>query len=238
MRIIGVMRISDAFAEFCSETIDRLAEFCDGTCFVTNNVTKAEVLAAMSNCPNLLSTKETCSPWSHYTSIRDAYELGCSHHADWVVIPDHDEILPYDQLRVEIEKAEALHKMVIQFPFVNCWGSPLTIVAPSLNITGDHGKVFKAGIQEFKEAGYCIPEGYWDSILLCPYPLRHCSNMTELFRNRRLEERGSVQPWAVDEPKTLPYISGWTMEDFRREEESRYHDGSAIREISKEKQQE
>lgn len=218
MRVIGVIRISDAFAEFCRGPVEQAAAFCDGICFVTNNVTRSEVFAAMNSCPNVLVSKETQSPWSHYTSIRDAYELGIAQKADWVIIPDHDEILPYEQLAAEIRKADDLGKMVVSFPFLNCWNSPLTIVAPSLNFTGDHGKAFKAGIQDFRESGFCIPEGYWDSISACRHPLRHCNMMTEMLRARRLKERGSIEPWAEYEPKTFPFIPGWTIEDYQQEE--------------------
>lgn len=219
-KIIGVIRISDAFAEHCHLTIELLSRFCDGICFVTSCVTRPEVLSAMENCGNRLGSTETQSPWSHHASFRDAYNLGIAHGADWIVMPDHDEILPYDYLLREIDEAERQGKYVISFPFLNCWESPSTVIAPSLNRTGSHGKVFRAGITDFRESSFCIPDGYWDQIYASSFPLRHCHMMTHQLRERRQLERGWIEPWAEGEPKTLAFVPEWTMCDYQRQEAS------------------
>lgn len=217
MKVFGVMQICDSAADIVHLAVGAMSGFCDKVFFLTNPIRDARVYAAIESCPNLGGIREQpASPGHDYGEglVYGYHWLNGFGQCDWVVLPDHDEILPYAHLRDELLAAETLGRRAVTFPFINCWGDPETIVDPRLNLTGDHCKAYRAGDPSLGRpeiAGFNIPRGYWDgSCYGSRWPVRHCHMMTPDMRQRHRPE-----PWAASPPPTLAFREDWMIQDYQ-----------------------
>jgi broad specificity phosphatase PhoE len=222
-KTVGVMRVCDEFVDSVDLTVGALAAHCDAVCFLTNHVTRPEVIAAMDRCGNCEGRREYVpvegERWNHYYSTDQAYRLADSCGAGWVVMQDQDELLPWAQLRGGIEQMERNGSDTLVLPVVHHWGTTRQIVATYLNATGDHAKVYRGGNKGFTVChggGFCLPgcahvKCYW------PYPYRHLGFMTHACREVRATVapgRARDEPWARSEPPVVPYREDWSIQQY------------------------
>jgi hypothetical protein len=219
MRLIGAVRFCDQAPEVHEIAINALAEYVDGFVVVSHHVkSQAQYLAKLVKHHKCLGHEAYHEAWNHELTLLAAYKLAKEQVPDWIIIPDYDELLPYDMLDQEISaiNSEPLRYRMIMFPFVNCWERPDRLVDQRLNQTGTHAKVFRSTAPEpnFEgSGGFCVPNGWWKYAYTSRYPLRHMHLMTATQRRRRAMRSA---PWASPKRQfsTLAYHPGATLREI------------------------
>lgn len=225
MKIVGVMRLCNEFVDEVELTIGSLSAFCDGVCFVMDEVTDFTVLRAVANCRHVLGTENhirSDGKWNHWSSCDQAYHLANRFSPDWILMPDQDELLPYPQLPQMLAEFDDQDIEVAYIPPIHCFGSPYRIVHPALNMTEPHCRIFRGGIASFTTVGgpgCCCPRNM-GRYCYTAYPMRHMSFMTQRCRETRLQiqyRRTRVPPWQVPSRGSLPLLPfrpDWTVDQW------------------------
>jgi hypothetical protein len=218
MEICGVMRLCDEFVEEIDLTIGAMAAHCDRVCFLADHVRTPEIMAAVERCDNCVGVQQyTERPWNQYRSLDRAYHFANSFGADWIVMQDQDELLPWAQLRRGLAAATEAGADTLVLPPIHCWDSPNRVVWPRLNVTANHGKAYRGHNPDWTTAGSggcCLPGPpfvgfHW------PFPYRHLGFMSDSCRARRLQTppgRSRSEPWARTPPPVFPFREDWSID--------------------------
>jgi hypothetical protein len=229
LRIVGVCAVCDAFAEYVWFTLNALSAACDIMCIITDRITRSEVHSAINACANLASTKEyRVDPYAHDPKnpnwITERYHYANKFNPDWILAPDHDDILPYEHIHKIIGEIHDTDRKGIMVPSMDCWGTPYTVIDPNVYYGYPHQRVYRGGDNNFLESdyGYCLGQGYRTLCYQCEYPARHLRYMTDILRTRRRQSGipiGSIALSAMQtgiDPPTFPWWPDLTLTQWRK----------------------
>jgi len=220
VKIVGAMRLHRCYSVVTPLTLPLLDDFCDELIILREPGCDQRILDTVAACKKVVCTVEyRLNPVFTDHFRQGVYWLAHEYQADWLVICDQDEILPYDKLRGMLT---TVNEKVIMFPFITCLGDVNTIVDPQLEQTGSHGRIYRGNDYEFHgqdKRGFCVPARYWaGNTYQSRYPTRHLRMLTpELQEIRRVHACGkhhAVDPWVGTTPQTFPFKPDMTLWEY------------------------
>lgn len=187
---LGFMRLHDF--PVCHELIvDSLADIVDGLVFFVNEYTHPRFVALAHSHPKTLDVIERDRAFENIESLNFCFGRIARYEPEFVLYPDHDELLPA-LLSDFMEELDWSKVNGVEFNFVTTLDDTMHLAVPGAPQM-PHAKVLKWRKDlAFKmppsgDPVYAKPINYTaDSYSACPYPLRHLFCMTRGIRVQRL----------------------------------------------------
>lgn len=236
--ILGFMRLHN-YPTHHREIIESLAAACDVMMFFRTSKAHPRFLELVSGHPKTLDVFEAPLWVGNNTSLDKCFTYVDMIAPDFVVYPDHDELLPV-QTREMVESIDEMGCDGICFPMLMTVGSPDTILIP--NNMPPHVKALKwrkgywfyRGNHKEHPPTMCAPQNPGMVYYHSPYPVRHLCVMTKDIRGVRDKEvndgriltprrkskgvfYGSMRQF-IDDGKHIefPYDNDTTWFDYRK----------------------